>query len=670
MAKSSAAATAYDEHSIKVLKGLEPVQQRPGMYTRTDHPNHIIQEVVDNAQDEALAGFAKNITVTAHEDGSVSVQDDGRGIPTAIHPDEGVSTVEVVFTRLHAGGKFDKGKGNAYSFTGGLHGVGVSVTNALSSRLEVTVWRDGYEHRLAFAHGLVVEPLTRKKLPAEEKGRTGTRVHAWPEAKYFDSATIQMAEMERLLRAKAVLMPGTRLVFERHGKQPLEWHYPGGIAQYLQEGVGEQGQWLTPIFQVSLAHQGENPEDNQGFAQGEGFDLAMGWLEEGRATRESFVNLIPTIDGGTHESGLRSGVLDAVRKFAERLNLIPKGVKLEADDVAGKAAFVLSLKMLDPQFQGQTKDRLNSKDAVKLVSGMLRDSLELWLNDHLDDAKKIVEMAVQEAVRRTKASNQTERRKGSSATVLPGKLSDCEDKDVDRTELFLVEGDSAGGSAKMGRDRKTQAILPLRGKVLNTWEIDPDKLFSNNEVHDIAVALGVEPHTGKRAAEVDLSRLRYGRVCIMADADVDGQHIQVLLLTLFYKHFPALIETRRVWIAQSPLFRVDAPPKRKGGGSKDRRKLYALDEKELGEIERELVKEGLSENHWTVSRFKGLGEMNAEQLWDTTMNPDTRRMLMVSLDDVTSLDAVNGFEMMMAKRNSKMRQDWMEKDGASVEADT
>lgn len=651
----------YSESDITVLEGLEPVQMRPGMYTNTESPNHIIQEVIDNSQDEALANFSKHIHVEVYEDGSISVEDDGRGIPVGIHAKEKKSVIELVFTKLHAGGKFNKGKDNAYSFSGGLHGVGVSVTNALTTRLEVTVWREGYEHTITFAHGAVIIPLAKSKLSNPDATKHGTKVRIWPDPKYFESPTINIAEIERYLRTKAILMPGVTTSFTRYDKPPQIWLYHGGMQEYLTDETKDV-EWTAPLFEAHLFQSEEGA-----FHTGEGFDLAIGWLNEGRGIKESFVNLIPTPDGGKHFTGLRAGLFDAVRNFSDRLNLIPKGVKIEADDVIGRTSFILSVKLLDPKFQNQTKDKMTSEEAHRLVQGFLRDNLELWLNDHIEDSKKIVEMIVEEAIQRSKSNVKTERKRGNSSAVLPGKLSDCESKDIEETELFLVEGDSAGGSAKQGRNRITQAILPLRGKLLNTWGVDSQKINQSETISNISIAVGVEPHPNTPADEVDLSRLRYGRICIMADADVDGQHIQVLLLTLFFKHFPALILKGHIWIAQSPLFRVDAQQKKKGEKN-ILRKIYALTETELQKILAGLRKEGMTDTQWAVSRFKGLGEMNPDQLWETTMNPETRYMLQVHINSIDS--TTDSFSLMMDGKNVTMRRDWMEQDGADVVIDT
>ena len=654
----------YSESSIKVLKGLEPVKQRPGMYTRTDNPLHIVQEVIDNAADEALGGFGKLIAVTLHKDGSVSVEDEARGIPVGIHPEEGVSVVEIVYTRLHAGGKFDKGSGGAYAFSGGLHGVGVSVTNALSTRLEVTVWRDGNVSTLTFSGGDVIEPLATRKAERGEK-KSGTRVRAWPDAKYFDSENIPQAELQRLLRSKAVLLPGVKvtLTLEKTG-ETLEWQYAEGLRGYLVESLA-QGSGAEPVIPLFEGEHFADPDKSgeEGFALGEGASWVVAWTEEGSPVRESYVNLIPTPAGGTHESGLREGLFQAVKSFVEMHALQPKGVKLMPEDVFARASFVLSAKVLDPQFQGQIKERLNSRDAVRLVSTFSRPALELWLNQHVEHGKKLAELVIKQAQARTRAAQKVEKKKGSGVAVLPGKLTDCESDDITRNELFLVEGDSAGGSAKMGRDKEFQAILPLRGKVLNTWETERDRLFANNEVHDIAVAIGVDPHGPTDT--VDLSGLRYGKICILSDADVDGAHIQVLLLTLFFKHFPQLIDRGHVCVARPPLYRVDAPAR----GKKPAQKLYALDDGELEAIEDKLRKDGVKEGAWQISRFKGLGEMSAEQLWETTMNPDTRRLLPVKLGERGEEQTIGVMNMLMGKGEAGARRTWLEARGNEVEAD-
>ncbi|AEG93663.1 Candidate DNA topoisomerase IV, subunit B [Ramlibacter tataouinensis TTB310] len=639
-----------------MLKGLEPVKQRPGMYTRTDNPLHIVQEVLDNAADEALAGHGKRIKVTLHADGSVSVEDDGRGIPFGLHPEEKAPVIELVFTRLHAGGKFDKGKGGAYSFSGGLHGVGVSVTNALAKRLEVTSHREGQVATLVFSGGDVIERLRLRKA-GEGDRRQGTTVRVWPDGKYFESSQLPMAELAHLLRSKAVLMPGVTVsLVNEKAKETQTWQYKGGLRDYLMQTLTADP--VIPLFE------GEGFADsNETFAEGEGAQWCVAFTEDGAPVRESYVNLIPTSAGGTHDSGLRDGLFNAVKSFIELHSLLPKGVKLLPEDVFARASYVLSAKVLDPQFQGQIKERLNSRDAVRLVSSFVRPALELWLNQHVDYGRKLAELAIKAAQTRQKAGQKVEKRKGSGVAVLPGKLTDCESRDIGHNEVFLVEGDSAGGSAKMGRDKECQAVLPLRGKVLNTWEVERDRLFANTEIHDIAVAIGVDPHGPNDTP--DLSGLRYGKVCILSDADVDGSHIQVLLLTLFFRHFPKLIDTGHVYVARPPLFRVDTPAR----GKKPAGKQYALDEGELTAILDKLRKEGVKEGAWSISRFKGLGEMSAEQLWETTLNPDTRRLLPVQLGRFDFSGTESLITKLMGKGEAAARRELMELHGDAVEID-
>jgi topoisomerase-4 subunit B len=655
--RSTRAAAEYGEASIRVLKGLEPVRQRPGMYTRTDSPLHIVQEVVDNAADEILAGYGRHIDVTLHADGSVTVQDDGRGIPTGLHPEENAPVIEIVFTRLHAGGKFDKRAGGAYSFSGGLHGVGVSVTNALARRLDVTVWRDGKAHSMSFADGEVREQLAPRAARSGEP-KTGTRVTVWPNPKYFDSATIPLDELERLLRSKAVLLPGTTvtLTMEKTGRGE-KWRYEGGLQQYLLGALGADP--VAPLFEA----EGYATADDEVFAEGEGARWVLAWTEEGPLTRESYVNLIPTPAGGTHEAGLREGMFNAVRAFVDAHNLLPKGVKLLSEDVFARASFVLTAKVLDPQFQGQIKERLNSRDALRLVAGQVKPQLEIWLNEHPEHGRALADLVIRQAQARARAAQKVEKKKGSAVAVLPGKLTDCESTDIARNELFLVEGDSAGGSAKMGRDKEFQAILPLRGKVLNTWEVERDRLFANAEVHDIAVAIGVDPHGPND--QPDLAGLRYGKICVLADADVDGSHIQVLLLTLFFRHFPKLIERGHVFVARPPLFRVDVP----AVGRRPARRLYCLDDDELDATLEKLADDGVREGSWAIARFKGLGEMSAEQLWETTLSPDTRRLLPVTLGDLALAQTVETMTMLMGRGEAAARRAWIEEHGNEVEAD-
>ena len=650
--------SSYGEASIRVLKGLEPVKQRPGMYTRTDNPLHIIQEVIDNAADEALAGVCQRIGVTQHSDGSISIEDDGRGIPFGLHPEEQVPVVEIVFTRLHAGGKFDKGAGGAYSFSGGLHGVGVSVTNALAKRLQVTVWREGQVATLAFGGGDVIEPLVVRRATAGDKKR-GTTVRVWPDAKYFESPELPRAELLHLLRSKAVLMPGVTVTLtqEKSG-EAQEWKYAAGLRDYLMQSLAADP--LIPLFEGS---QYATANESENFAEGEGAGWCVAFTDEGSLLRESYVNLIPTVAGGTHESGLKDGLFGAIKGFIDLHSLLPKGVKLIPEDVFSRASFVLSAKVLDPQFQGQIKERLNSRDALRLVSSYVKPALELWLNQHVDLGRKLAELVIRQAQTRQRASQKVEKRKGSGVAVLPGKLTDCESRDLLFNEVFLVEGDSAGGSAKMGRNKETQAVLPLRGKVLNTWEVDRDRLFGNTEIHDISVAVGVDPHGPND--NPDFSGLRYGKICILSDADVDGSHIQVLLLTLFFRHFPKLVERGHVHIARPPLYRIDAPAR----GKRPAAKLYALDEGELEAALDKLRKEGAKEGSWNISRFKGLGEMNADQLWETTLNPETRRLLPVSWQG-RGFDATGTLlSKLMGKGEAQARRDLMELRGDEVEVD-
>jgi topoisomerase-4 subunit B len=591
----------------------------------------------------------------------VTVRDDGRGIPVGLHPEENVPTVELVYTRLHAGGKFDKHGQGAYAFAGGLHGVGVSVTNALSRRLEVDVARDGKVHRIAFAHGDVVEKLS--VAGKARGGATGTTVRVYPEAKYFDHPGVSLPELTRLLRAKAVLLPGVTVTLNvEKGKETLttSWRYPGGLTGYLEELAQDRAP-VVPIFagESYLA----KPKDGDAFAEGEGAAWAVGWYEEGSGGGESYVNLIPTAAGGTHEAGLRAALFDAIKSYVDHHGLLPRGARLQTEDVSAKLHFVLSARILDPQFQGQVKEKLTSRDALKLVQQVIRDPFEVWLNAHVEHGRRLAELAVAQALSRMKSAQKVEKKKGSAVAVLPGKLTDCESDDVPRRELFLVEGDSAGGSAKLARDKQYQAILPLRGKVLNTFEVERDRLFANNEVHDIAVAIGVDPHESVEAA--DVSGLRYQRIIIMADADVDGSHIKVLLLTLFFRHFPALIERGHIHVASPPLYRIDVP----AAGKRPARKLYALDDAELAAIEDRLAKEGVKAGAWSVGRFKGLGEMNPEQLWDTTMNPETRRVVPVRVPRDHAVEAMKIFGKLMGKSEAAARREWMEQCGNAVEVD-
>ncbi len=647
--------STYDESSIRVLKGLEPVRLRPGQFTRTDTPLHIVQEAIDNAVDEAIAGHATLLAVTMHADASVSVADDGRGIPVGPHPIEKIPVVEAIFTVLYSGGKFDKTSGaGAYTYAGGLHGVGVSVTNALSRRLECEVRRQGRTHRIVFADGEVLEALAVK---GKTTG-TGTSVRIWPDPKYFDSATISAQDLAQLLRTKAVLLPGllvTLTIETPAGPQTQQWQYTAGLAGYLSE-LAEGEVSLVPVF----AGRNEAGESDETFAEGEGVEWAFSWYETAKGDGKAFVNLIPTALGGTHVSGLRSAVYAAVTAFIDHHSLLPKGLKLQPDDVCRNLRYVISVRMLDPQFAAQTKDKLTSREGVRLVERMVKDPLEIWLNQHVTEGKLIAELAIRQALARTRAAKTVERKRSSSVVMLPGKLADCESSDPAETEIFLVEGDSAGGSAKMARNKETQAILPLRGKGMNVWEKDAQQALENEEIRDLTTALGVSPHTLEDS--IDWTRLRYGTVAIMSDADVDGQHIQTLLLTLFFRHFPQLIARGNVFVACPPLYRIDVDS---AGKKRAAKKLYAMDRNELTSWEDRLKKEGYTS--WKVGRFKGLGEMDPPELWETTLNPDTRRLLRVMLDEVDRPAAIERFNLLMAKARSGARREWMELRGNEVE---
>jgi len=619
----------YDAADIEVLTGLEPVRKRPGMYTDTSRPNHLIQEVVDNSVDEALAGHATRIDVTLLDDGGIAIADDGRGMPVDLHPGEGLPGVEVILTRLHAGGKFSN---KSYSFSGGLHGVGVSVVNALSSRLEVVVKRGGKVHAMAFEHGDTVEPLT--ETGTVGKKNTGTEVRFWPEDKYFDSLKVNLARLKHLLRAKAVLCPGlTVTLTDAASGESDTWQYADGFADYLTGEMPDAE--LMPAETIIGRLEGQE----------EAVEWAVQWrIDDGEPLAESYVNLVPTREGGTHVSGLRQGVLESVREFCDYRNLMPRGVKLTAEDVMDGCAYLISLKMRDPQFAGQTKERLSSRACVPFVSGAVRDALSLWLNQHVETADKLARLAIDRAQRRQKAAKKVVRKRIAGGPPLPGKLADCTSQDLSRTELFLVEGDSAGGSAKQARDKTFQAVMPLRGKILNTWEVEPGQVLASQEVHDISVAVGVEP------GSEDLTSLRYGKVCILADADSDGLHIATLLAALFVKHFRALVEHGHVFVAMPPLYRIDV----------GKQWYYALDEDEkagiLDRIEAEKVKGKV-----TVQRFKGLGEMNPLQLRETTMLPESRRLVRLTIDGTGGTDSL--LDMLLAKKRASDRRAWLETKG-------
>jgi len=651
----------YDASAIQALKGLEPVRRMPGMYTHTVHPLHVVQEVIDNAIDEALAGYGKRITVSVFKDGSVEVADEGRGIPVDMHPVEKKPAVEVAFSMLHAGGKFSKSGEGVYHISGGLHGVGVAVSNALSKRLEVSVFRDGQKHTLAFEGGELKQKLKSER--AKDKRATGTVVRLWPDPKYFDSASIPLAELEHLIRSKAYLLPGLTTVLRVEGREDRQWQYARGMAQYFDFMLAGRT-LVAPLFTGERTFDEKSAAEFSDIEPGEGAAWALGWVTEGDTFADSHVNLIPTRSGGTHEAGFRSGIFDAVVAFMETRGLAQKGVKLIADDVWSRACFTLSARIVRTQFHGQTKEKLTTRHAAKLLEACVQDAFELWLNQHPDDGKKIVELAIEQAMNRLSRGKKVERKKSSGIATLPGKLVDCASGDVGRNELFLVEGDSAGGSAKEAREKESQAVLPLRGKVLNSMSKDSRTVLANKELQAIATAIGVDPHGA--ADQPDLSGLRYGKVVIMTDADVDGGHIQALLLTFFFTHCPKLVETGHLYVAQPPLYKVEVPAQGKG---KPATRLYCLDDDELEEVLDQLKKEKVREGSWEISRFKGLGEMSPEQLWETTMSPDTRRLVRMQLDSAGIKKARETFELLMDAGEAEGRRNWMREHWKTVEAD-
>ena len=623
----------YNSADIEVLSGLDPVRKRPGMYTDTTRPNHLAHEVIDNSVDEAIAGFAGKIEVVLYKDGSLSVSDDGRGMPVDLHPEKKRPGVEVILSTLHAGGKFsDKN----YKFSGGLHGVGISVVNALSKHLEVWVRRDGKEFNIAFAGGELASEL--EEIGTVGKRNTGTVLRFWPDPKYFDSVKFSLSRLKHVLRAKAVLCPGLEISFldEASGEKD-EWLYQDGLRDYLWEAIGDADRLPDEPFVGAMSGETDSA------------DWAVIWLPDGgEGITESYVNLIPTTQGGTHVNGLRTGLTDAVREFCEFRNLLPRGIKIVPDDVWDKLSFVLSIKLLDPQFAGQTKERLSSREAAAFVSGVVKDAFGLWLNAHVSLGEQIAQLAISNAQNRQRAGKKVVRKKIASGPALPGKLADCASQDLSRTELFLVEGDSAGGSAKQARDRDFQAILPLRGKILNTWEVHSDQVLASQEIHDISVAIGAEPGVD------NLKDLRYGKICILADADSDGYHIATLICALFLRHFRPLVEAGHVYVAMPPLFRIDV----------GREKFYALDEAEkegvLNRIQAEKKKGKVA-----VTRFKGLGEMNPLQLRETSMAPNTRRLLQLTIHAGDNTDA--GMDMMLAKKRAADRKKWLESKGDLAE---
>ena len=620
--------TRYNAADIEVLSGLDPVKRRPGMYTDTTRPNHLAQEVIDNAVDEALAGHASRIDVILHADGSCEVSDDGRGMPVDIHPEEKIPGIELILTRLHAGGKFNN---RNYTFSGGLHGVGVSVVNALSTRVDVYIKREGNEYRMSFANGDRTSNLD--IIGSVGKKNTGTRLHFWPDPKYFDTPKFSARALRHLLRAKAVLCPGLAVtLFDEASGEKNEWLYEDGLRDYLK-GELAASESLPPDLFVGVLKKDT-----------EIVDWAVAWLPEGELVQESYVNLIPTAQHGTHVNGLRSGLTGALREFCDFRNLLPRGVKLAPEDVWDRVAFVLSLKMQEPQFSGQTKERLSSRQAAGFIESASHDAFSLWLNAHVEFGEKIAQLAIERASARLKTEKQIVRKKVTQGPALPGKLADCISQDLSRTELFLVEGDSAGGSAKQARDKDFQAILPLRGKILNTWEVGSGQVLASTEVHDLAVAIGCDP--GKH----DISGLRYGKVVVLADADSDGLHIATLLSALFLRHFPALVDAGHVFVAMPPLFRVDV----------GKQVFYALDEEEkrlmLERIEREKMKGAVA-----ITRFKGLGEMNPQQLRESTIHPDTRRLVQLTNDDENA--TLGLMDMLLAKKRAGDRKAWLELKG-------
>jgi topoisomerase-4 subunit B len=625
----------YDASAIEVLTGLEPVRRRPGMYTSTERPNHLAQEAIDNAVDEAIAGYARKLAVTLHADGSLAVADDGRGMPVDVHKEHKVSGVELILTRLHSGAKFSD---KSYRFSGGLHGVGISVVNALSTRFEVEVKREGKVWRMAFADGEKTGNL--KVVGTVGQRQTGTTVRFWPDVKFFDSPKFSVPRLKHVLRAKAVLCPGLQVVFtsEDDPKDSQEWCYEDGLSDYLVTEL--DGQEMVPSEPFVGHFQG--PEEE--------VDWAVAWLpEEGsEAIQESYVNLIPTAQGGTHVAGFRAGLTEAVREFCEFRDLLPRGVKLAPDDVWERCTYVLSVRVRDPQFSGQTKERLTSREATPFVAGVSKDAFSLWLNQHTDLAERIAQLAIESALRRQRLAKKVQRKKVAAGPALPGKLADCTHENLEETELFLVEGDSAGGSAKQARSKETQAILPLRGKILNAWEVAADEVLGSKEVHDIAVALGVDPGSG------DLSQLRYGKVCILADADSDGAHIATLLCALFVRHFRALVKAGRVHVAMPPLYRIDV----------GKQVFYALDEGEKKGILDRIAAEKIR-GKVNIQRFKGLGEMNPLQLRETVMAPETRRLVRLVLEDEGAADQV--MDMLLAKGRAADRRAWLEQKGNQAE---
>lgn len=668
----------YDSSQIKVLKGLDPVKKVPGMYTRLENPNHIIYEVIDNAQDEAFGGYASKISISMPDEYTVIVEDNGRGIPIdRMEAEGGKSALEVIFTNLHSGGKFNKDTGGAYDFSGGLHGVGVTVTNALSEELKVEVKKGGRKYEMKFADGNIVQDLI--DVGRVNKSDTGTKVTARPRGTYFNNPLVNVEDLKNYIRVKSALLNNVEIVFQYKDEEPIIWNY-SSLKEYL---VAESNKinsnltyWYYPdreedelegtkanITDCIWEFKNYLKDSNYG-DDGEGLHVVLGFLEEGKKIGESFVNLIHTVNGGTHERGLKNGVFEGLKSFMNIYNLMPQKLGIEADDLWQKVSFVISTKVLLPKFQNQTKDKLSNESTARMVSNLVKDNFELWLNDNPDFAKKLSDVVIKNAQKRIRQEVPVERRKSVGGNILPGKLTDCIETSLEKTELFICEGDSAGGAAKQARDKNFQAIFPIRGKIVNTWELDRETIFTNKEVEDIVQIIGIQPHT--LDDKIDLSKLRYGKICTMCDADVDGRHIETLLITLFVKHFPQVVKAGHFYITRAPLFRIDHPSK-KNSRVLDR-KIYVQDERELDRTLKKMYKE-YGENNVKVSRFKGLGEMNANQLWETTMSPEGRVLIQMGFDEETYEKDIESMDMCMKKKESDARKEWMERDGNTVEVD-
>ena len=663
----------YNSSLIRVLKGLEPVKQVPDMYTRTDTPNHIIYEVIDNAQDEALGGYATKIFVKVIDDETVMIEDNGRGIPIDLmEAEDNKSALEVIFTSLHSGGKFDKKNDGAYAFSGGLHGVGVSVTNALSLSLKAIVKKSGKMYEIGFEDGFVTNPL--QEIGKINKNEHGTTVIVKPDPKYFTNP-LNIEQLKNYLRVKSALLHGVEIIFQDKEEEPVVWTYASLKDYLVQESnkINKEETYWKSIEEESNPNKTDYvwdfkyslPKGSTLGEQGEGLHVVLGFLDEGKRFSESFVNLIPTLNGGTHERGLKTGLFESLKSFMNHYNLMPPKLNLEADDIWLKTSFIISCKLIEPKFAGQTKEKLANESAARLVSGIIKDNFELWLNDHQEFGKVLANMVIENANRRNKIEVPVDRRKNSTATVLPGKLTDCVQKNNTNTELFICEGDSAGGGAKMARDKEYQAIFPIRGKILNVWEVEKIKLFESETIQNIAIVIGIEPHTMDDV--IDLTKIRYNKICTMCDADVDGRHIEVLLLTLFFRHFPQVVAAGHLYVARAPLFRVDYPKNKKNKNKLDE-KAYIQNEKDLDSLLKKLHKD-FDDSSIKISRFKGLGEMNPTQLWETTMSPEGRYLINIVSDLNTQEKDLEAFNLYMSKKEASKRKEWMERDGSSVEVD-